>query len=387
MHFRAKFTQTALLLPLLAMPQSSRAQAASTTLVEPPGPLLPATLGAYAKVAPAPVGDGIGLIDSAHTTMAKEDGVKRFERSEYDAGGSHGTIAAYQFIDASGASAAFSFERSKGAAPYSRRIGDATATGPDGIVFQSGINLIVAKFDLSPAKTEALWKELISHLPKVAGPAGQPPLLPTYLPETGLAPGTARYALGPAQYSAEGGVLPSNILQFDKSGEAVTAEYATRKGPKGVLTLLLYPTPTIAGDEGRAIEAFYRDNPGALGNARLRREGPMLMLASGGFTGAEAQGIIDNIHLRNELTWNKPMPLEFHTEVRKTASLLTSIAVFSGVGALGAILLGLFLGGARAGIRVLMGKPAASEPEFLRIDLSSKPSVLAPEPSSPGTVK
>ena len=33
-------------------------------------------------------------------------------------------------------------------------------------------------------------------------------------------------------------------------------------------------------------------------------------------------------------------------------------------------MLALFFGGARAAIRVMQGKPAATEPEFLRIDLS-----------------
>jgi hypothetical protein len=39
------------------------------------------------------------------------------------------------------------------------------------------------------------------------------------------------------------------------------------------------------------------------------------------------------------------------------------------VGSLAAIVLGLFFGGGRALIRVMQGKPAATEPEFLRIDL------------------
>ena len=59
------------------------------------------------------------------------------------------------------------------------------------------------------------------------------------------------YALGPAGYQAMGGVLPADAVGFDKSAEAVTAKY--RSG--GMLTLLLYPTPQIAGDHGRAIEA------------------------------------------------------------------------------------------------------------------------------------
>ena len=44
--------------------------------------------------------------------------------------------------------------------------------------------------------------------------------------------------------------------------------------------------------------------------------------------------------------------------------------MLSGVLGLAAVLLGLFLGVGRASIRVLMGKPAATEPEFLRLDLS-----------------
>jgi hypothetical protein len=70
------------------------------------------------------------------------------------------------------------------------------------------------------------------------------------------------------------------------------------------------------------------------------------------------------------------MPLEFHSEVRKTASLLTSIAILSGVLMTAAVLLGLFLGVGRASIRVLLGKPAAVEAEFLGLGLTrglSKP--------------
>jgi len=59
--------------------------------------------------------------------------------------------------------------------------------------------------------------------------------------------------------------------------------------------------------------------------------------------------------------------------------LLTSILVFCGLGALAAVILALFLGGGRAAIRVLQGKPAATEPEFLRIDLSGSSARIKPE--------
>jgi hypothetical protein len=105
---------------------------------------------------------------------------------------------------------------------------------------------------------------------------------------------------------------------------------------------------------------------------KLRREGPLVLMTTGAWTPDEALQMVEGIHLRNELTWNKPMPLEFHAEVQKTYSLLASIAMFCGLGALAAVVLGLFFGMGRAAIRVMQGKPAASEPEFLRIDLSGR---------------
>ena len=63
------------------------------------------------------------------------------------------------------------------------------------------------------------------HLPKIGGPKGLPPLLPTYLPAKGLKTETVKYALGPVGYQATGGVLPGEIVGFDKAAEAVTAKY------------------------------------------------------------------------------------------------------------------------------------------------------------------
>ena len=82
--------------------------------------------------------------------------------------------------------------------------------------------------------------------------------------------------------------------------------------------------------------------------------------------------MVEGVHLREVLTINKTPPPEFSTEIHKTVSLLTSIAILSGLLALAAVILGLFLGFGRAAIRVMQGKPAATEPEFLRIDLSGR---------------
>jgi hypothetical protein len=334
---------------------SLQAQEAKTMLAMPPLPLLPESL----RTGPDhDAGDGAPSWSGADGAILVEDGIKRYERGDAESPAAHGnvpsgTVTVYQFDDATGAYAAYSYLR-KSSADH---------------VMLSGVSVVVSNLKLYPESAAALLKTVQVGLPKVGGTKGLPPLLPTFLPTQGLMRETVKYALGPLAYRATGGVLPPEIIGFDKAAEVVTANYEG----KGTLTMLLFPTPQIAGDHGRQIEAEMNRQGASAGTVKLRREGPLVLMTTGAWKPAEAQQTIENIHLRNEVTWNKPMPPEFHSEVRKTVSLLTSILLFCGLGALAAVVLALFFGGARAAIRVMQGKPAATEPEFLRIDLSGRP--------------
>ena len=343
----------------------AQAPAAKTVLTVPPAPLLPETLGKMTRVAEGDAGDGLGLVDAADAAFLKEDGLKRFARSDYADGAERGNVAVYQFIDASGAIAAFDYFRRPGPLGAAK-MGDETApaTGGD-IIFRSGKNVVREHFNLHGEHVGALMSELIDHLPKALGTTGIAPLLPSLLPAKGLDAESVRYALGPQSYKAMGGVLPADAVGFDKSAETVTAKY--RGG--GTLTVAIYPTPQIAGDHAGQLETAIKQVGGSAGTVVIRREGPLVSVTTGAWSAASAKAMVEGIHLRSEVSFDKPMPLEFKTEVQKTYTLLQSIAIFSGVGALAAIFLGFFLGFGRAGIRVLQGKPAASEPEFLRIDL------------------
>jgi hypothetical protein len=136
------------------------------------------------------------------------------------------------------------------------------------------------------------------------------------------------------------------------------------------LTLLMYPTPQIAGDRLRAVQqAVDAAENKTLGTLVLRRVGPMVGVTTGAWTEAQAKALLGSLHLNEEVTFDQKMPVEFHVEIRKTASLLENILVFSGILALAAVLLGVFLGGGRAWIRKLQGKPVYVEQEFLTISL------------------
>lgn len=338
-------------------------QEAKTMLAMPPTPLLPESL----RTGPGyDAGNGAPSWSGADGPILVEDGIKRYERGTAQSPVARGTVPSgtvtvYQFDDATGAYAAYSYLRKNGGEH----------------VTLSGVSVVVSDLKLYPESAAALLKTVQIGLPKVGGTKGLPPLLPTYLPTKGLERDTVKYALGPVGYQAMGATVPPEIIGFDKAAEVVTAKYEG----KGTLTMLLYPTPQIAGDHGRQIETEMNRQGSTAGTVKLRREGPLVLMTTGAWKPAEAQGLVESIHLRNQLTWNKPMPPEFHSEVRKTVSLLTSILVFCGLGALAAAVLALFFGGARAAIRVMQGKPAATEPEFLRIDLSGRPAQIQPDGS------
>lgn len=341
----------------------------AVTLVEPPGPLLPKQFGAWRQQADTAAAQP----DAAAKDVLLEDGLARFAAATYkrDAGGETLQIKAYQFGDTTGAFSGFTYLRSSGFRPLkAEALGNEAAEKGDSLVLWSGPDVVTAEFHGGRRLGELA--ALVAVLPRAMGAKALPPLLPTMLPEKGLERESLKYALGSAGYETMGGVLPPSVIGFDKSAEAATASYAGR----GTLTMLLYPTPQIAGDHGRRIEAELNREAASgkqFGTIKLRREGPLVLLATGAWTPAEAQAIVEGTHLRDQLSWNKPLPLEFHAEVQKTASLLLSIAELSGALIVAALVLGLFFGGGRALIRVLQGKPAATEPEFLAINLREGP--------------
>jgi hypothetical protein len=364
-------------------------QSGPTVLREPPIPLLQQHVAGLDRQGEAMAGQEATSADPENAALLKEDGFTRYATTTYAHEGGKATLdaTAMQFVDATGAASAFTFYRSRlvhaRVLDGSAKVGSETAAAGDTVLVRAGTALLRVKGLASPHDLAAL----AASLPKVGGRAGLSPLLPTYLPGKGLDAASVRYALGPVGYAAMGGVLPVEWLSFDKSGEAITAEYAGRVG-KGVLTLLLYPTPQIAGEAGRAVEQALNapgvGTHGSMGTVKMRRVGPLLGVTTGGFTPDQAEELLASLHLNQEVAFDKAMPPEFHAEVRKTASLLQNILVFCGILAAASVLLALFLGGARAGWRVMHGKPAASDPEFLTIDLRDRPKALF-VPGQPAT--
>jgi hypothetical protein len=333
-------------------------------LNEPSAPLLPASFGEW-KTAAAGDTPAYSLANTSKDAL-EECGPERSAVAEYVRGGRSLHVEAIQFGDRTGAYSAFTLVERPGM-KVGTALGASDAVGEGVVLFTAGSTLVMVNG--ATQEDVASLKPLALGLPKVVGSKGVAPLLPTLVPAAGFVPGSLRYALGADSYAAEGGVLPAHSLGWEKSAEAVTAGYADKRGAE-TLTVLLYPTPAIAGSFAKAIKDAAPQMGAAFAAARVRREGTLVVLASGSFSGDEAQRLVDGVHLREIIATDGDMHPLFRAEGMKTYSLLANIAILAGVLMLAAVLLGLFLGVGRAAFRVMRGKPAAVEPEFLSLRLA-----------------
>ncbi len=291
-------------------------------------------------------------------------------------------VTAIDFKDASGATAAFAVLDQPDLHEL-KHLGARAAAGEGAVLLMTGTEVAVA-YPATAADSPAL-QAMVESMPKPVGSRALKPLLPTILPGRGLAEGSTRYALGERSYMASGGVLPAAGLGWDKDAEAVTAKYNDRRGAE-TLTLLLYPTPTIAGPQLRAIQAQLPGLGPSFVHAFARREGALIVIASGSFTADAAQALAENTHMHQIASTDKAMPTPEVVETRQTFGTLANTIILSGILCAAALFIGIFLGGGRALIRILQGKPAATEAEFLSLHLDPQnplPRFASAEPADP----
>lgn len=314
--------------------------------------------------------------DPANAEVLKEYGFTESESADYSRDGNKLTVRALRFADASGAYGAYTFYRRPGMKAIT--VGEQAAfDGATRIIFWSGSIICDAVFQQVTASSGEDLRELANALPKPSSSAATPPNLPGYLPKDGLDVSATRYALGPVSYARSGGVLPATLIDFARGAEVLTAQYSGAGGD-GALTIVNYPTPQIAGDRLRAIQAYLAQHdpsaPQALTDSstasiRSRRSGPLVILTTGNFLPARADKLSNEVHYDADVTYNNPKG--YVSEQTKTAKLILGIFYLIGAMLGITIIIGIFLGTGRILYRRLRGKPATSmeEMEFIKLDL------------------
>ncbi len=373
------------------------AKTTATTVELPPSPqaLLPNAFDGWVAAAPIQALTDPAQADATNAAALKEYGFTFGALGNYKREGDTLTLHALEFDDESGAYGAYTFYRPTG---WPREeIGTGAASDKNRVLFWRGSTVVDASFSHVGPMSVGEMREIAARLPLPGGNKALPPPILSFLPQQWLSGQTTHYAEGPSGYAGAGGVLPASIAGFDRGAESITANYALPSGP-ATLTILEYPTPQIARLEEDTIRNYIKAGSKAqppwpqplensdLASLEVRRSGVLVALVSGDAVPDESHELLERVHYEANLT-SIPQPVE--SEILKTGKLLFGIVALVSIGAIAAILLGVFLGGGRALYRVARGKPASSvfEEEFIHLDLredARAERVAAPGPHPKG---
>jgi len=297
------------------------------------------------------------LADAANAPVLKEYGFVRLERAAYARDdGRNLTIRAAVFEDASGAYGAFTYYRSN--EMRGETIGADGAYLNNRVLFYQGNVLVDAVFDRMSVMSAAQLRELAGLLPQAEGNKGNLPSLQTYLPKRAFQKEfdkrTTKYILGPVTLNRVGAPLQASMVDFKSGAEVAIGKYEAAGGD-ATLMLIEYPTPQIAAERLREIEASHKiteQQPGVASMVDVgpffdARTGPIIVIAGGPLSKNEARSLMSSISYEADVTWNE------NTYVSKKdnlANFLFNAIVLCGI----VVGLALIAGVAFGGLRVLV---------------------------------
>jgi hypothetical protein len=350
-----------------------------TPIMLPPSPkaLLPEAFAGWVVAAPAKAMNDPTLADPAHAAALREYGFMGGAQADYKREGETLSVRALRFGDSSGAYGAYTYYRKNGLPK--EEIGTGATSDHNRVLFWRGNTFVDATFSRIGPMSAGELRELASQLPVPMDNRSLAPPILVFLPQASLDRQTTHYAVGPAGYAGSGGVLPPEMVDFDRGAETVTANYSLSSGP-ATLTLIEYPTPQIAAAQEARIRAYIKAGSQAQpawpkpltdsdqASLEVRHSGVLVALVSGDAIPDESHKLLEAVHYEADLT---SMPQSTESEVTKTGQLLMGIAALVIIGASAAILLEFFLGGGRALYRMARGRPISSvfDEEFIRLDL------------------
>jgi hypothetical protein len=321
--------------------------------VPAPVSVLPAQFGGWQMNGTATKSTDSAVADAANAAVLKEYGFQRFEKAEYTRDdGRKLTIKAAVFEDASGAYGAFTFYRVSEMNP--EKIGEEGSSLGNRVLFFQGNVLVDAVFDKLTAMSAAELRDLAGTAPRPVGSAGKLPPLRNYLPRRGYEKNTEKYVMGPAALDRMNAPLASSMVDFKSDTEVVLGKYTAQLGD-ATLMLIEYPTPQIAAEKLRQIDAAHQvtaQQPGATAMVDVgpffdKRTGPIVVIAAGPLSHREADALMGPISYDADVTWNENTYL---TRRDNLANLLFNVIVLCGI----LIGLALVVGVGFGGVRILL---------------------------------
>ena len=262
-------------------------------------------------------------------------------------------VRAARFADASGAFGAYTYylhpEMNK------EQIGDQGASMGDRVLFYRGHVLIDAQFSKGTPMSGSELRELAGTLPHPGGSAGNLPTFIQFLPSRHYIANTQKYVMGPIALASLELPVTSDQVDFGASSELTLGHYQTPSG-EATLVLISYPTPQLAAEHLRRIEAAHgvtdSNHSGVStingsGTFFDKRSGPIVAVASGGISDSDAKSLLGMVNYEASVTWNTPTS---DPQVRDLYMLILNIVILCAI--LGG--LAIIAGVAFGGVRILM---------------------------------
>src|SRR5271155_3753256 len=346
---------------------------------DPPAPILPKEFAGWQIQGPSQTSKDAAAADPTNAALLKEYGFTDFEAASYRSDdGRTLKIRAARFSDASGAFGAYLFYAQPGMAR--EEIGDQGASADPRVLFYRGHILVDAVFSQVSPMSPAGLRELAGMLPRPGGNAGELPPVLAFMPHHGYAPNTEKYAAGPLALAAIESPLPADLVDFSSSSEVVLGQYSTPSG-EATLMLIEYPTPALAAEHLRRIDAAHhaaQPQPGVAAVENVgpffdKRTGPIVAIAAGPLSQSDAQTLLGAVNWAPGVTWNENTYFDKKDNIANLLVNIILLCILVGAISLAA---GLAFGGARVFLPALLRKcfpgrvsDGADQAEFISLQL------------------
>lgn len=340
--------------------------AAGVTFASDSAGFLPPGFSGWQRKGSGKTSTEAAIADAANAPVLKEYGFKEMETATYIRDdGRKLAIKAARFDDASGAFGAYTFYYQ----PEMNReeIGDQGASFNQRILFYRGNILVDAIFDRVTAMSAAELRELAGLLPRPVGNAGSLPPVLAYMPRRDYIANTEKYIEGPLALAQTSVPVNAHLVDFSKGTEVVLGKYKVAGG-EATLMVISYPTPQIAADHMKIIDATQvntQQQPGVasivdVGPFYDKRSGPLLAIAAGPLSQSEARSLLSAVSYDADVTWNQNT---FFDKKNNIGNLLVNVILLCGILVGLMLVAGMAFGGLRVAIRSLFPGRIIDRPE------------------------
>jgi len=340
-------------------------------------PLLPKQFGGWQMAGSAQTSKDPTQADSVNSALLKEYGFTDLATATYTRDdGRKVRLKAARFGDTSGAYGAFTFYKMP--QMLTEKIGDQGAALNERVLFYRGNILVDADFGKLTAMSAAELRELASVLPLPPGNTRNLPGLPAYLPAQSYVKNSAKYVVGGVGLEKINAPLPAALVDFAAGPEVVLGNYNS-SGGQAALMLISYPTPQIAAEHLRWIDAATQTgtqpktdgaSPGDAGRIFTKRTGPIVVVASGPLSASEAASLLASVNYDADVTWNENTSFNKKDNL---ANLLVNIILLCGILMGLALVAGIAFGGIRIIVKRILPERVFDRPEgmeFISLHLS-----------------